>query len=121
MKHTLIVTPAGEELVLISKADFDRIEDALDAGAYDEAKTKNAFGGGENLTQEEMLALLDAPSSLAFWRGKRGMTQVELARAADVSQSYVAGLESGARKGDPALFKRFAAALHVRMEDIVSD
>jgi DNA-binding XRE family transcriptional regulator len=121
MKHTLIVTPAGEEMVLISKADFDRIEDALDSAAHDEAKARNAAGGGENLTQEEMLALLDAPSPLAFWRGKRGMTQVQLARAAEVSQSYVAGLESGARRGDPALFKRFAAVLRVRMEDIVAD
>ncbi len=121
MKHTLIVTPAGEELVLISKTDFERIEDALDAAAYDEAKARNAASGGENLSGEEMLALIDAPSPLAFWRGKRGLTQAELARAAGVSQSYVAGLESGARKGDPALFKRFAAALGVRMEDIVAD
>jgi len=30
MKHTLIVTPSGEGMVLISKADFDQIEDRLD-------------------------------------------------------------------------------------------
>jgi DNA-binding XRE family transcriptional regulator len=121
MKHTLIVTPAGEEMVLISKADFDRIEDAIDVLAWDEAKRRNAESGGENITSEEMRALLAAPSPLAFWRNKRGLTQVELAHAAGISQSYVAGLESGARKGDPALFKRLASALRVPMEDIVAD
>lgn len=117
MRRTLIVTPAGEELVLIPKSDFDRIEDALDIIAYDSAKANDA--GAETLTSDERLALLDASSALAFWRRKRGLTQAELGRAAGVSQSYVAGLESRARKGDPSLFKRFAAALRVRMEDIV--
>ena len=39
--------------------------------------------------------------------------------AAGVTQSYIAALEAGARKGDPALFKRLAGALGARMEDLV--
>ena len=98
-----------------------RVEAALDVAAYDAAKAELAASDGETLTSEEMKALLGAATPLAFWRGKRGLTQAQLARAADISQSYVAGLESGARRGEPALFKRLAAALRVRMEDIVGD
>ena len=121
MKHTLIVTPAGEEMVLISRADFDQIEDRLDAAAYDAAKAEIAAGGGEALSHEEVKALIDAPTPLAFWRAKREMTQAALGQAAGIGQSYVAELEKGARKGYPSLFKRLAAALDVRMEDIVAD
>ena len=120
MKHTLIVTPAGEELVLISKSDFDRIEDMLDVAAYDAAKAKNAEGG-EALSAEEMKALLDAPTPLAFWRSRRGLKRKDLAEAAGISANYVPELEAGKRKGDPALIKRLAAALGVGMEDLVVD
>ncbi len=54
-------------------------------------------------------------------RGVGGLTQAALAAAVGISQSYLAGLEAGSRKGDPALFLRLARALSVRMEDIVSD
>jgi len=41
MKHTIITTPAGEELVLLSKADFDALveaaEDLADVAAFDAA------------------------------------------------------------------------------------
>ena len=121
MKHTLIVTPAGEEMVLISKADFDQLEDLLDVAAYDAAKAEFAASGGETLTLEEVKAALDAPTPLAFWRAKRGMKQKDLATAVGVSQSYVADLEGGRRNGDGALIKRLARALRVRMDDLVVD
>ena len=82
-----------------------------------------AIGRGEIelLTQDEVLRALDAATPLAFWRAKRGMTQKALGAAAGVGQSYVASLESGARKGDPVLFKRLASALRVRIEDLIAD
>ena len=70
---------------------------------------------------DEVLCALDAATPLAFWREKRGMTQKALGAAAGVGQSYIASLESGARKGDPALFKRLAQALRVRIEDLIAD
>ena len=36
-----------------------------------------------------------------------------------IGQSYSSSLEKGARKDDPALFKRLASALRVWMEDLV--
>jgi len=121
MKHTLIVTPSGEEMVLIAKADFDQIEDLLDVAAFDAAKAESAAANRDVLTLEEVKAALAAPSPLAFWRAKRQMKQKDLAAAAGVSQSYVADLEAGRRKGDASVIKRLSQALRVRMEELVVD
>ena len=96
-------------------------QDALDAAHHRETMAAAARGEIEWLTREETLAFVAAATPLAFWRKKRGLTQKALAALAGISQSYMAELESGKRKGDPALFKRLARALAVRMEDVVED
>ena len=65
--------------------------------------------------------MLAAPTPLAFWRRKRGLTQTQLAEHVGISQNYVASLEKGDRKGDPALFKKLATALAVPMENLIAD
>jgi DNA-binding XRE family transcriptional regulator len=125
MNMTRITTPAGEELVLLSRADFDALQEALENSrdAIKATKTMAALAGGaqEMLTAEEIEAALAAPTPLAFWRAKRGVTQKALATAIGASQSYIADLETGRRRGDPALFLRLAKALRLRMEDLVED
>jgi DNA-binding XRE family transcriptional regulator len=78
-------------------------------------------GAEETLSLEEAEEMLGAKSPLAFWRKKRGLSQGALAKDAGISQSYLAGLEAGDRKGNPALIKRLAHALALRMEDLVED
>jgi predicted transcriptional regulator len=121
MKHTLVVTPAGEELVMLAKRDFDALCDAADAADARAVQAALERGESETLSVDEVKAALAAPTPLAFWRAKRGKKQKDLAAAAGVSPSYVADLEAGRRKGDPVLFKRLARALAVRMEDLVAD
>jgi len=118
MKHTVFVTPSGDEMVIISKTDF---EDMIDAAAFAEAERADTLSGGEDLTHEEMKALIEAPTPLAFWREKRGMKQKELAAAAKISPNYLCALEAGKRKGDPALFGRLAAALRTPIEVLIVD
>ena len=121
MKHTLVTTPAGEELVILARADFDAMREALDAAAYTRTAEALARGEQETLSAEEVEQALAAATPLAFWRAKRGVTQKALAASVGVSQSYVADLEAGRRKGDAALTKRLARALRVRMEDLVAE
>ncbi len=102
-------------------SDFEALQDALDAAHFKRAMADIANGVEELLTADEVRAALAAASPLAFWRDKRGLTQATLAAAAGISQSCLAGLEAGSRKGDPALFLRLARALAVRIEDIVPD
>jgi DNA-binding XRE family transcriptional regulator len=92
------------------------MQDALDAAEGVAASRAVARGEMETLTSEETAAFTDAATPLSFWRAKRGLTQTDLATAAGISQSYVASLESGTRKGDPV---RLARALNVPMEAII--
>ncbi|MGL5114652.1 MAG: helix-turn-helix domain-containing protein [Beijerinckiaceae bacterium] len=119
MTHTLLKTPGGEELVLMPRAAFDALRDALDAAEHRNAMASVAAGALETLSAAEVVAALEEPTPLAFWRKKRGLTQTALAAAAGIKQPYMAGLEKGDRKGDPALFLKLARALKVRMEDLV--
>jgi len=118
MKHTIVVTPSGEELVLLARTDFDAMRERIDAAAHEATMAAVARGEQDMLTAEETL---DAPTPLAFWRRKRGLTQKQLSQAVGVSQSYIADLEVGRRKGDAGLVKRLARALRLRMEDLVAD
>jgi DNA-binding XRE family transcriptional regulator len=121
MKHTIVVTPSGEELVLLARADFETMREMIDATAHATTMASVARGEQEMLTAKETAAALAAPTPLAFWRVKRGLTQRQLGQTVGVSQSYVADLEAGRRKGEAALIKRLSQALHLRMEDLVLD
>jgi DNA-binding XRE family transcriptional regulator len=121
MKHTIFVTPSGEEMVVLARADFNAMEEALDAAVAAKTLAELASGRQELLTSDEVAAALAAPTPLAFWRAKRKVTQTALAKTIGVSQSYIADLEAGRRKGDAGLTMRLARALHVRMEDLVDD
>jgi DNA-binding XRE family transcriptional regulator len=121
MNHTLITTPQGEEMVLLAKADFDVMRDAYDISLHTRTMADIASGNQELLSSEEVANALAAATPLVFWRKKRGVTQKVLAAKVGISQSYLAGLEAGDRKGDPVLFLKLARALKIRMEDIVEE
>lgn len=113
-----IKTPRGETLVVLPLDEFEALRDAAD---HARALAALARGEEEKLSTEEALALTQAPTPIGFWRKRRGMTQVQLAKAVGVSQSYLAGLETGARKGDAALIKRLSSVLRLPMEELVSE
>jgi DNA-binding XRE family transcriptional regulator len=112
-----ITTPGGEELVLMSRADY---EDLIDARDHAVAMLAHRRGEDEGLTDAEMDDYLAAPTPLAFWRKRRGLTQKTLATSVGISQPYLAQIESGGRLGDVALYGRLARHLGVRIEDLLS-
>jgi DNA-binding XRE family transcriptional regulator len=56
---------------------------------------------------------------LKMLRRRRGMTQRELAEAADISQTTVYELEAGRRGAYPKTVRRLARGLKVEVEDLV--
>jgi DNA-binding XRE family transcriptional regulator len=118
MKHTLLVTPSGEELVLLAKADFDRVEDLLDAATFDAARAADT---GEAFDAEDAAKALAAPTPLAFWRAKRGHTQDQLAARVGIKPEDAGDLEAGRRQADLGLLKKLAVALRVQIEDLAAD
>ena len=121
MTYQTIKTPAGETLVVLPLADFELLLDGRDAALHGKTMEAEARGEIEWLTPEVTLEFVAATTPLAFWRAKRALTQTALATQAGISQSYLASLEAGKRKGDPALFKRLARVLRVSMDDLVGE
>lgn len=74
-----IVTPAGEELVLLPKADYERLVDAAeelaDIAALTESNRRLASGEEEMLPAAMVDRLLAGESALRGWRGHCGLSQ----------------------------------------------
>jgi DNA-binding XRE family transcriptional regulator len=115
----MIKLPTGEEAVTMSRADY---EDLVDSRDHALAMRDVASGGMPMIADADMDAYLAAPTPLAFWRKHRGMTQTQLAEAAEVSQPYIAQLEAGAKHGAAAaVYARLARCLGVRIDDLIEE
>lgn len=115
---TYLVTPGGEELAMLPRADLEALVAAVE---HQTALAEYRAGRLPGLSVDEALAFVNAASPLAFWRKKRGMTQIDLGRAVGISQGYVSDLESGSRRGDVHLWIRLAKALDLPLETIVDE
>ncbi|MBV9566891.1 MAG: helix-turn-helix transcriptional regulator [Hyphomicrobiales bacterium] len=116
-----ITTPAGEELVILSRADYDAlcsgagddIEDAADAALYAERKAALEAGLDEKLPPEVSAAMLRGDTLLRAIRRWRGMTQLEIAYRTDLAQGYISDIETGRKSGTPETLAALARALKI--------
>jgi DNA-binding XRE family transcriptional regulator len=108
-----------KDAVTMSRADY---EDLVDSRDHAIAMREIESGTMPMIAEADMDAYLAAPTPLVFWRKHRGMTQTQLAEAAEVSQPYVAQLEAGVKQGAAAsVYGRLARCLGVRIDDLVDD
>ena len=54
-------------------------------------------------------------------RKKRGLTQTDLAKAAEIAQGFLSEIESGLKTGDVKVLQRIAIALEVSLLELVPD
>jgi DNA-binding XRE family transcriptional regulator len=116
----IIRTPAGEELVVLPRAEYEALleragyegEDAEDVALYDARKAELAVGDGV-LPVEVSAAILRGDSRLKAIRNWRGETQLHLASETGLGQGYLSDLESGRRTGTPETIAKIAQALNV--------
>lgn len=99
----------------------DEYRDLIDARDHAIAMREVATSTTETLSDEEVGAYLAAPSPLAFWRKRRGLTQAALAEATSLTQPHVAMAERGKRGLSIGVYARLAKALRVRIEDLAPD
>jgi ribosome-binding protein aMBF1 (putative translation factor) len=92
-------------------------EDAADAAIAKKSIARNE----ETLSEAELDELLAARTPLAFWRKKRGLTQMELAKAAGIAQGFLSEIESGLKTGDVTVLQRIAGALEISLLELVPD
>jgi ribosome-binding protein aMBF1 (putative translation factor) len=115
-------SPKGDDIVILSRKEYDRLLVAANDDAVDAAIAKKAIARNEEtLSEAEMDELLAARTPLAFWRKRRGLTQTDLARAAGIAQGFLSEIESGGKTGDVTVLQRIAIALEISLLELVPD
>jgi hypothetical protein len=119
----IIRTAGGEELVVLSRAEYEALldradqeaEDADDLAIYD-ARKAELIAGGVVLPLAVSAAILRGDSRLKAIRRWRKETQLHLASKTDIGQGYLSDLENGRRIGTPETLAKLARALDVPVE-----
>jgi len=75
-------------------------------------------GGEETYPLEFAEKLIDTDSKLREWRKYRGMTQVQLAEKASLSQGAIATIERGKRTPNMDTARRLALTLQCDIDDL---
>jgi DNA-binding XRE family transcriptional regulator len=118
MSIAYVVTPGGEELAVLPRAELEALQNAVD-----HAQAIAGFREGRipGLSPAEARALMASISPLAFWRKYRRQTQASLAGIVGVTQNYLSEIENGKRGGDVTLWLRLAKALELPVEALVDE
>ena len=115
-------SPKGDDIVILSRNEYDRLLVAANEDTADAAVAKRAIARNEEtLNEAEMDELLAARTPLAFWRKKRGLTQTDLAKAAKIAQGLLSEIESGLKTGDVTVLQRIAMALEISLLELVPE
>ncbi|WP_342358588.1 helix-turn-helix transcriptional regulator [Terrarubrum flagellatum] len=117
----IIKSPTGEEMVVLSRADYNALvaaaadveEDENDVATYDRRKLELASGEEELLPADVSAMLLDGHTLLRALRKWRSLTQTELSNLSGVGQGFISDIEAGRRIGADDTLKKLAVALSV--------
>ncbi|HEY9010915.1 MAG TPA: helix-turn-helix transcriptional regulator [Devosia sp.] len=120
-----IKTPNGDDLVVLTRADYEELvriaeeaaEDAADVAAYDAAKAATA--NSAPIPVEISRLVQKGDSILKAIRTWRDIGQVKLAYDIGTSQGFISDLESRRRKLTPEVAEKLAAALNVPVDWLI--
>lgn len=105
------ITPSGEEMVVLSRKDYDALCEAHEFSLEDVLNSLIAFDDGF----ECKLALQFPQSALKQARKTKGYSQKQLADALNMSQAMISSLESGKLQGSLDTWKKIAKLLNVEI------
>ena len=106
----------GREMIAMPPEDYEALIDAKDAAL---ALADYRSGRDPGISGDDMVALLDAPTPLAFWRKRSGKTQTAVAAQVGISQPYLAQLEAGVREPMAGVLAKIARAIGVQIDDLL--
>lgn len=122
-KVARFTTPSGEEMVVMSEADFQTLADtaemSADVAAYDRVNDRLASGEDELIPSAFVYRILDGESRVAVWRDYRGLSAKALAEAAGITQAYLSQIEAGKRDGTVGTMKKIADALRITVDELI--
>ena len=118
-----IVEIAGQKIAMLSFEDYNRLlelaEDQADIAAAERAEQRRRSGEEEYVPFELVSSIIDGENALRAWRKYRGLTQEQLADMTKVRKATVSEIENGKAQGKPAIWRAFAEALNVTVDDIL--
>jgi DNA-binding XRE family transcriptional regulator len=109
-------TASGEELVVLSRREYDALLAQLGDEAAEDRMTLiiAAEARGEApLPSSVSQAVLAGEGLLKSLRQWRGLTQAEASNAAGLTQGFLSELEAGSKSGSAETFEKLALALDV--------
>lgn len=113
-KPEYAVVPIDEYQVLLQAS-----EDLDELLAFDNAVREMQAEYSDLVPHEIAKRLVSGERPLKVWREYRGLTQVELAAQANLSQGQIAQMESGKREGKVSVLRKLAQILEVNLDDLV--
>jgi len=122
MTIQIIKTPAGDDLVILPKSEYERLvelaQDQADAAAAREMLRRVQAGEEEVFPSEVTNRLIDGENPIKVFRDYRGLTQAQLAEKIGTNKIYISQIERGERQGSLSLLRKLADALRVDVTDI---
>ncbi len=119
MSVQFVKTPGGEEIAILSRADYEELiarvgtadedEDAADIAMYDARKVELT----SHLPPEVSMLMLRGESLLKAVRNWRGQTQQMIEQKTGIGQGYLSDLETGRRQGTPETLSKLADVYEV--------
>jgi DNA-binding XRE family transcriptional regulator len=123
LKPQTILTPSGDELVVLSRAEYDALRARADAAPANEDEDIARIVGrtnGEAAFPTELWERIEAGEHpVRVFREFRDITQLHLAMKIDVAQSTIAAIETNKRRGTVDLYIALAKALDVPLDALV--
>lgn len=119
-KPQIIKAPSGDELVVLPREDYERLlarlgdafcEDIVGARIVREALAAEQRGDEIFLPEETWDKIEAGMHPVEAIRRFRGMTQVQLATKAGITQGFLSEIENRRKTGDVSVLKRLATAL----------
>ena len=115
-----IVTPQGEELVVLTRRDYEDLLARAEMAEDRKTRLLVARTDGATALPEAVWESIEAGvHPVKAIRRFRGMTQAALARASGLSQSYIADIERSRKSGRSRTLKAVARSLSVPLEDLI--
>jgi len=112
MKHQIITAPDGSEMVVVPRADYDRlIEEAEDR--FDIEAARSALAESDFVVPDAVVAdLLNGSTAIAAWMAHRKLSQNAVARLSGISQPGIKRILDGSKpRGETAT--KIAKALDI--------
>ncbi len=115
------LTLAGEDYVVIRRAEYERLRAAADEEATDVAIIERVLDDPDQTWAPADLIrrIADGEHPVRVWRSHRGMTARALAAAAGIPSSYLSAIERGVKPGSVKALNSLATALDVPLDELV--